>query len=313
MSPAAIAKIASISSRFDSGVGFSNGCDELALKKPPPLVPSSLITSCDATGPCAITCSAPSTVLTWVYALKFCGTPCHTSTSAPMTLIGKSTHRIARVISTQKFPMVLRAAPHEAANHGDRDRDSRSGRDEIVEGEPGHLGEIAHRRFTAVSLPVRIGGEARSGIECEIGRDRAELLRIQRQIILQALNCIEHQHPHHAEKQHRDGIFNPRFLGLGMNSANPVNSALDRLQHGIEHRRLTGEDPRHIEAERDADRRHQRAENSDLDNCVCQHDRALLELLGTQHRVHQVSRQTDSHNRAHHQFPGTHRRMHPQT
>ena len=40
-----------------SGVGFSKGCALLALKKPPPFVPSILIVSCDATGPCAITWS----------------------------------------------------------------------------------------------------------------------------------------------------------------------------------------------------------------------------------------------------------------
>jgi hypothetical protein len=32
-------------------VGFSNGCAALALKKPPPLVPSILIATCEATGP----------------------------------------------------------------------------------------------------------------------------------------------------------------------------------------------------------------------------------------------------------------------
>jgi len=35
-----------------------------ALKKPPPLVPNSLMISCDATGPWAIVCRAPSTVVT---------------------------------------------------------------------------------------------------------------------------------------------------------------------------------------------------------------------------------------------------------
>ena len=49
-----------------NGVGFSNGCAELALKKPPPLVPSILMASCDATGPCAIVCFAPSSVVTVV-------------------------------------------------------------------------------------------------------------------------------------------------------------------------------------------------------------------------------------------------------
>jgi hypothetical protein len=42
-----------------SGVGFSNGWALLALKKPPPLVPSSLMIYCEATGPIAIVCAAP--------------------------------------------------------------------------------------------------------------------------------------------------------------------------------------------------------------------------------------------------------------
>ena len=55
-SAAGIRKIDSIWTKFDSGVGFSYGCAELALKKPPPLVPSILIASCEATGPIAIVC-----------------------------------------------------------------------------------------------------------------------------------------------------------------------------------------------------------------------------------------------------------------
>ena len=56
VSPAGIRKIENISIRLTSGVGFSNGCALLALKKPPPLVPSILIASCEATGPCAMLC-----------------------------------------------------------------------------------------------------------------------------------------------------------------------------------------------------------------------------------------------------------------
>ena len=52
-SAAGIRKIDSISMKLDKGVGFSNGCAELALKNPPPLVPSILIASCEATGPMA--------------------------------------------------------------------------------------------------------------------------------------------------------------------------------------------------------------------------------------------------------------------
>ena len=60
LSPAGIAKMASISSRLENGVGFSNGCALLVLKNPPPFVPSILMASCEATGPCAIVCVVTS-------------------------------------------------------------------------------------------------------------------------------------------------------------------------------------------------------------------------------------------------------------
>jgi len=58
-----MAKMSTIWMKLMSGVGFSNGWELLALKKPPPLVPSSLITSCEATGPSAMTCFRPSSVV----------------------------------------------------------------------------------------------------------------------------------------------------------------------------------------------------------------------------------------------------------
>ena len=61
--PAPIAKIETICTKFESAVGFSNGCAALALKKPPPLVPSILMAICEATGPSAIVCLAPSSVV----------------------------------------------------------------------------------------------------------------------------------------------------------------------------------------------------------------------------------------------------------
>ena len=58
-SAAGMISTSSISKKFVNPFGFSNGCDELTLKKPPPLVPSSLIASCEATGPIAIVCAMP--------------------------------------------------------------------------------------------------------------------------------------------------------------------------------------------------------------------------------------------------------------
>ena len=60
--PAGMMRIERISTKFDNHDGFSNGIDELTLKNPPPLVPSSLIASCDATGPSASVCESPLSV-----------------------------------------------------------------------------------------------------------------------------------------------------------------------------------------------------------------------------------------------------------
>ena len=57
-----MAKMHTISKKLVNGVGFSNGCALLALKKPPRLVPNSLMISCDATGPCAMSCSLTTVV-----------------------------------------------------------------------------------------------------------------------------------------------------------------------------------------------------------------------------------------------------------
>ncbi len=48
-----------ISRKFENGVGFSSGWAELALKNPPPLVPSCLMAIWDAAGPTAMTCVCP--------------------------------------------------------------------------------------------------------------------------------------------------------------------------------------------------------------------------------------------------------------
>ena len=54
VSETGMSRIAMISTILLSGVGFSNGCAEFAAKMPPPLVPSSLMASCEATGASAL-------------------------------------------------------------------------------------------------------------------------------------------------------------------------------------------------------------------------------------------------------------------
>ncbi len=87
-----------------NGFGFSNGCAELALKKPPPLLPSSLMTSCEATGPPTMVWCWPASVVTAWPALKLSMTPPAARISAPANAIGSSSRSTHRVTSTQKLP-----------------------------------------------------------------------------------------------------------------------------------------------------------------------------------------------------------------
>ena len=67
-------------------------------------------------------------------------------------------------------------ASDEGGRHGDPDR----GRDEVMEDEADHLGEIGQRRFPRIVLPVGVGDEAGRGIEGQVRADRSEMLGVER-------------------------------------------------------------------------------------------------------------------------------------
>jgi hypothetical protein len=116
--PAGMIRMSSISNAFVIPLGFSNGIAELTLKKPPPLVPSSLMTSCDATGPSASVDGPPVSVLKSTYGDSVWMTPCETRNSAPTTLIGSRMYSSVRIRSAQKLPSVFplrRAIPRITA------------------------------------------------------------------------------------------------------------------------------------------------------------------------------------------------------
>ena len=101
-----IARSASIWKKFVNGVGFSNGCAELAFAGPPPFVPSSLIASWLATGPRQIVWVAPWTVVACAGPRSDCTTPWLAKRSASTIESGSRTRVVVRVRSAQKFPIV---------------------------------------------------------------------------------------------------------------------------------------------------------------------------------------------------------------
>ena len=91
-SAAGMISTSSISKKLVNCVGFSNGCAELVLKKPPPFVPSSLIASCEATGPIAIDLRQARDRVRRQVGRRSCAiTPWETSTIATITDSGAST------------------------------------------------------------------------------------------------------------------------------------------------------------------------------------------------------------------------------
>ncbi len=104
--------------QFVHVVGFSNGCAEFTLAKPPPLVPSSLMASWLAIGPPVTCCSPPVNVDRVVPSVRFWIAPPAIRKIVATTQIGSSSRIVIRVRSTQKLPnssVRLRAKPRTSA------------------------------------------------------------------------------------------------------------------------------------------------------------------------------------------------------
>ena len=162
-------------------------------------------------------------------------------------------------------------APRDSANDGDGQSDSDRRRNKIVVGETRHLRQVGHRRFRHVGLPVGVGRKGCGGVEGQVGRHGGELLRIQREIILQPLQEIQHRHRDAAEHQHRAGIFGPAHLFGFINAGQPVHQLFNGSQDGVEDSFFAVEYARHERAQRFREREHHQQEEENLEPSVVCH------------------------------------------
>ena len=88
----------------------------------------------------------------------------------------------------------------EGAHDRRRRRDARCRRDEHVHGEAEHLRAVGDLRLRHVGLPVGVSGEAGRRVEGQARRHRGDVLRVERQIILQAQNGVEQEEMDDAEQ-----------------------------------------------------------------------------------------------------------------
>ena len=169
-----IASSAQISRKFVKPLGFSNGWAEFALYGPPPFVPSSLIASWLAIGPPGIDCVRTLDVVDLREAVEVLHDAlAHEDEREHDRERERARARSIRVRSTQKLPIVSarrRARPRTSATATAMPD---GGRDEVLDREPRHLREVAHRRLARVVLPVRVRDEARRRVERERRRHAA--------------------------------------------------------------------------------------------------------------------------------------------
>ena len=112
-----------------------------------------------------------------------------------------------------------RRTPRDAPRQRDRHGHARRGRDEVVEGELGHLGEVRHRRLAHVRLPVGIRRERGRRLERLAVHHGRQVLRIERQQVLQPQHDVGQQHGRGAEDQHRRRVLGPVLVLLGIDAA----------------------------------------------------------------------------------------------
>ena len=177
-------------------------------------------------------------------------------------------------------------AASDAANECDGQRDADGCRRKVVVGKSGHLGEVAHRRFAGVGLPVGVGSERSCGVEGQwSGAIAPNFCGLNGKMSLNTLNQVQHQHRNNAEQQHRNRVFRPPHFVIFVDAGHPVEQALDGPKDGIQKRALAAEHTRHEDAQRLGDQRESAARNTQICN---QPLTVISEFLRTQQRVEQV-------------------------
>ena len=92
----------------------------------------------------------------------------------------------------QPLVVLLAGLAGQPTRQGQRGAKSHGGRGEVVPGQTRHLGQVAHGGLARVGLPVGVGGEADRRIEGQMLRWWRELLGIEWQHMLEALDEIGH-------------------------------------------------------------------------------------------------------------------------
>ena len=159
---------------------------------------------------------------------------------------------MARVTSTQKLPMVFFSCRAKPRIRATRNRNAGGRRSKVLHRQGGHLDEIAHGRFARVRLPVGVGDEAGRRVERQVRRNiaRVEVLGIEGQKTLRALDQVSQQETEDAEAQQRGRVLGPALLDLFLHADHLVGEHFEPPQNRMHEGALSFEHAGHEGAQR---------------------------------------------------------------
>ncbi len=169
-------------------------------------------------------------------------------------------------------PRATRApAAGQPPRQGQRHADAGGRGREVVPGEAGHLGQVAHRRLARIGLPVRVGGEAHRGVPGQRRGDLPEAVGVERQQRLEAEDGVGDEQAHRAEDEQRDRVRLPVLLPVRVHPAGPEDEPLHRTEQARERSRPALEDAVEPEPDRLREQQDEEGEEPDLEPAVDRH------------------------------------------
>ncbi len=121
----------------------------------------------------------------------------------------------------------------QAANERHHHRQAFGRGEEVLHRQTDHLAEVAHGRFTGIGLPVGVGNKAGRRIERQVWRQARELLRIERQQVLEVQDEEQQDEADQRENDDRDGVGHPAHFLVGI----CADRRIDRLFKPAQDRR----------------------------------------------------------------------------
>ncbi|MNU98582.1 hypothetical protein D3C71_886930 [compost metagenome] len=119
----------------------------------------------------------------------------------------------------------------DATAQRDQNRQAGGGADEVLHGEADHLAQVAQRCFAAVGLPVGVGHETDGGVERQRPLLTRQILRVERQVILEQQDREQQQEAREVEREQGQRVFLPALFGLRIDAGQTITATLDRAEN----------------------------------------------------------------------------------